>query len=234
MTDKLYADNPEDLNIGIVLQYNIADNGAIDADMLVRHARDCGFRGVSVSGGDTMQANLLKDSCEKYGLKFCQQRSAIKLEGPDVLTKLMIARDELRNIYFEVDLDKDGQIAAEEVPAMDNLRQWIGRFGHAFYEARPTKDIITDSNAYIYKNAIAPYQIYIFIHKPLEDKITLKGVPEIKRAIWIDTRKELEFTQDGDQITINLVRDNDDDDFTIHGLRLEAHRPEDDLGPTEF
>lgn len=234
MTDNLYADNPEDLNIGIVLQYNIADNGAIDADTLVRHARDCGFRGVSVSGGDTLQANLLKESCEKYSLKFCQQRSAIKLEGPDTLTKLMIARNELRNIYFEVDLDKDGQISTDEVPAMDNLREWIDRFGHAFYEARPTKDITTDSNAYIYKNAIAPYQIYIFIHKPLEDKIILKGVPEIKRAIWIDTRKELEFTQDGDQITINLVREDDDEDFTIYGLRLEAHRPEDDLGPTEF
>lgn len=234
MTNKLYADNPEDLNIGIVLQYKIADKGAIDADILVRHARDCGFRGVSVQGGDSLQANLVKESCEKYGLKFCRQRSAIKLEGPDTLTKLMISREELRNIYFEIDLDKDGKIAEDEVKNLDILRQWIDKFGHAFYEARPTKDITTKSNAYIFKNAIAPYQIYIFIHKPLEDKITLKGVPEIKRAIWIDTRKELEFTQDGDEITIDLVRDNDDDDFTIHGLRLEAHRPEDDLGPTEF
>lgn len=234
MINELYVDNPEDLNIGIVLQYKIADNGSINADILVRHARDCGFRGISISGGDSLQTELLKESCEKYSLKFCQQRSAIKLEGPDILTKLMIARDELRNIYFEVNLDKDGQISADEIPAMDSLRQWISRFGHAFYEARPTKDITTNSNAHIYKNVIASYQIYIFIHKPLENKIVLKGVPEIKRAIWIDTRKELEFTQDGEQITINLVRDNDDENFNIYGLRLEAHRPEDDLGPTDF
>lgn len=234
MTDKLYADNPEDLNIGIVLQYNIADHGAIDADMLVRHARDCGFRGVSVSGGETMQANLVKESCEKYSLKFCQMQPALKLDNPDFLTQLILAREELRNIYFEVDLDKDGQIVEDEISQMDILRQWIDKFGHAFYEARPTTDITTKSNAHIFKNAIAPYQIYIFIHKPLEDKITLNGVPEIKRAIWIDTRQELDFKQDGDKITIDLVRQDDDQEFNIYGLRLEAHRPEDDLGPTEF
>ncbi|MBP2058173.1 hypothetical protein J2Z60_001350 [Lactobacillus colini] len=234
MTNNLHAENPEDLNIGIVLQYNIADKGAIDADNLVRYARDCGFRGVSINGADELQTKLLKQSCQTYSLKFCQARSAIKLEGPDILSEIMIARNESRNIYFEIDLNQDGQIDSDEVPAMDNLRQWIGRFGHAFYEARPTKEISTNSNAYIFKNAIAPYQIYIFIHQPLADKITLNGVPEIKRAIWIDTRKELNFNQDGNQITIDLPREDDDLKFTIYGLRLEAHRPEDDMGPTEF
>lgn len=38
----------EDLNIGLVLQYQVAPKGTFDADTLVRHARDFGFRGVSI------------------------------------------------------------------------------------------------------------------------------------------------------------------------------------------
>ncbi len=230
----------EDLNIGIVLQYKVESNfdfdkfGALDADKLVCHARDCGFRGVSLSDGTDEQAELLRQSCDKYSIKFCQKRPAIPLEGPDILAKLIAARLDNMNIYFQVALNADGTIKQDEEADMDLLRQWIDKFGHAYFEARPDKEIKTDAMAHIFKNAIAPYQIYVFIHNPLPEKIILTHVPKIEKAMWIDTRKDLEFTQDGDKLTITLHRDNDDADFTIHGLRLQAHRPEDDMGPTKY
>lgn len=225
----------EDLNIGIVLQYTIDGNdGSIDADLLVRQARDAGFRGVSIKDADAMQEKLLKESCQKYSIKFCQPRPALPLAGPDILAKLMAARLDDYNIYFEIKLNKSGEIDSKEYKQLDLLRQWIDRFGHAYYEARPDKDITTNGNATIFRNNVANYQIYVFIHQPLSQQITLHNVPEIKTVMWIDTRKELNFTQDGSEITIDLKRDPDDDNFTIYGLRLQEHRPEDDIKETKY
>lgn len=230
----------EDLDIGVVLQYtvyspNLKKHGGIDADSLVRHARDCGFRGVSVADADPLQEKLVKESCTKYGMTFCEKRPAIPLDGgPDILAKLISARLAKQNIYLQVDLAEDGTIANEDVETMDILRKWIDRFGHAYFEARPDKDITTNANAHIFKNWHAPYQIYVFLHKPLPAILELDNVPEIQKAMWIDTRKEIDFKQDGNKLTLTLKRDDEDDDFNIHGLRLQAHRPEDEMGPTKF
>lgn len=226
----------EDLNIGIVLQYTIDINnhGGIDPDLLVRQARDSGFRGVSVKDADPMQEKLMKESCEKYSIKFCQSRPALQLAGPDILAKLMAAREDGYNIYFEVNLNQDGQIDPKEFKQLDILRQWIDRFGHAYYEARPDKKITTNNNASIFRNNIANYQIYVFIHRPLTKQIILHNVPEIKTVMWIDTRKELDFKQEDSDLTIDLKRDPDDADFTIYGLRLQEHRPEDDIKETKY
>lgn len=226
----------EDLNIGIVLQYTIDTNnkGGIDPDLLVRQARDTGFRGVSIKDGDEMQEKLLKESCTKYSIKFCQPRPALPLAGPDILAKLMAARSDGYNIYFEVKLNQEGQVEPKELKDLDLLRQWIDRFGHAYYEARPDKKITTDGNATIFRNSVANYQIYVFIHQPIPEKIFLHNVPEIKTVMWIDTRKELKFKQDGSDLTIELKRDPDDADFTIYGLRLQEHRPEDDIKETKY
>ncbi|CCI82036.1 hypothetical protein [Lactobacillus hominis] len=228
----------EDLNIGIVLQYRIDTNfnikGSIDADKLVRQARDCGFRGVSVSVADKEQEKMVEDACQKYSIKFCQKRPAIVLGGPDILAKLIAARLDKQNIYFEIDLTQDGTIKDSQLEDLELLRKWVDRFGHAYYEMRPDKTIKTDANAHVFKNELAEYQIYVFIHQPLPEKIELTNLPHIEKAMWIDTRKDLDFSQKDDKVTINLKRDDEDEKFTIYGLRLQAHRPEDDMGPTKF
>lgn len=226
----------EDLNIGIVLQYtlNPDHHSEINTDTLVRQARDSGFRGVSIENADELQRKLMAEACEKYAIKFCQTRPAISLQGPDVLAKLIAARLDGYNIYFKVALTADGKIAENEIPDLDILRQWLDRFGHAYYEARPDHEITTTANASIFRNNIANYQIYVFIHQPLASTITLHHVPELKTIMWIDTRKELNFKQKGDEVTIELQRDPDDAEFTIYGLRLQAHRPEDDIKETKY
>jgi hypothetical protein len=217
----------EDLNIGLVLQYQVAPKGTIDADALVRHARDCGFRGVSIKDGDDSQADALQDACQK--------RPAEKLISPDVLAKLIAARLDDMNIYFEVELNQDGSINSESDPAMETLRKWIDRFGHAYYESRADHEIKADEdNVHVFYNAIAKYQRYVFIHIPLENSIELKHVPHVEEAAWIDTRNEVEFDQDGDHLRLKLNRKADSEKFSVYGLRLQLHRPEDDLGKTEY
>lgn len=234
MSEDLYADNPEDLNIGIVLQYNINWEGQIDSDALVKRARNNGFRGVSVRNASQEQIESLQQACEKYTIKFCQTRPALQLYDADDITKIVIARSENRNAYFEVDLTTDGHLTPEDSDLLLHLRDWLDSFGHAFYEARPEKSITSTPHTYLFKNVIAPYQIYSFIHQPLPETITLTGMPEIKRAMWIDSRKEINFEQNNDEVVLNLSRSDDDQKFNIYGIRFEAHRPEDDLGPTKY
>lgn len=224
----------EDLNIGLILQYNTDHAQKIDTDNLVRFARNNGFRGVSITDNDDSQIKSLQDACEKYSIAFCEKHPAIKLEGPDILARLIAARLEKQNIYLEVDLNEAGDVDQDKYPDLEIIQNWIGRFGHAYFEARPDKEIKINTEAHAFKNAIAPYQIYVFIHQPLPGKVELDHVPEIKEAMWIDTRKDLEFEQDGDHLTITLQRDEDDDNFTIYGLRLQAYRPEDTMGPTKY
>ena len=225
----------EDLNIGLVLQYQVAPKGSIDADALVRHARDCGFRGVSIKDGNDAQVAALQAACQKYAIKFCQKRPAEKLISPDVLAKLIAARLDNMNIYFEVELNQDGSINSESDPAMKTLRKWIDRFGHAYYESRADHEIKADEdNVHVFYNAVANYQRYIFIHIPLEESIELKHVPRVEEAAWIDTRNDVEFEQDGDHLSIKLDRKENNSDFSVYGLRLQLHRPEDDLGKTEY
>lgn len=234
MTEDLYADNPEDLNVGIVLQYNINWNGQIDSDALVKRARDNGFRGVSVHNANQAQIENLKQACEKYTIKFCETQPALQLYDSDDITKIIIARSENRNAYFEVDLTPDGHLTSKDSELLLHLRDWLDSFGHAFYEARFAKNITSTPHTYIFKNAIAPYQIYAFIHQPLPKNITFSGMPEIKHTMWIDSRNEIEFEQNKDQVILHLTRNDDDKKFNIYGIRFEAHRPEDDLGPTKY
>ena len=225
----------EDLNIGLVLQYKITSTDNVDADKLVRYARDCGFRGVSIKDGNDLQMDAFQAACEKYAIKFCQKRPAEKLISPDVLAKLIAARLDNMNIYFEVELDKDGKIDSESDPAMKKLSKWIDSFGHAYYESRADHEIKTnDDNVHVFYNAIAKYQRYVFIHIPLEESIDLDHVPQVEEVAWIDTRNELEFEQDGNHLHIKLKRQADSEKFPVYGLRLQLHRPEDDLGKTEY
>lgn len=69
----------EDLNIGLVLQYQVAPKGTIDADALVRHARDCGFRGVSIKDGDDITSGALQDALSKYAIKVLSKTSSRKI-----------------------------------------------------------------------------------------------------------------------------------------------------------
>lgn len=225
----------EDLNVGLVLQYQVAPKGKIDADSLVRYARDHGFRGVSIKDGNNNQMMEMQAACQKYAIKFCQKRPAEKLISPDVLAKLIAARLDDMNIYFEVELNQAGSIKPDSDPAMKTLSKWIDRFGHAYYESRADHEIkAEEDNVHVFYNAIAKYQRYIFIHIPFEKSIELKDVPRVEEAAWIDTRNEVEFEQHGDHLRLKLDRQVDDNEFSVYGLRLQLHRPEDDLGKTEY
>ena len=77
------------------------------------------------------------------------------------------------------------------------------------------------------------YQKYVFLPSPLPDKIVVEGlVEEPNRVEWIEHRTDLDFNYKDQKLTINLV--NPDDEFAWQVLRIQAHRPEDDILETKF
>ena len=49
---------------------------------------------------------------------------------------------------------------------------------------------------------------------------------------WIEHRSDLDFNYKDQKLTINLVKP--DDEFAWQVLRIQAHRPEDDILETKF
>ena len=55
---------------------------------------------------------------------------------------------------------------------------------------------------------------------------------EPNRIEWIDHRTELDFRMEDGKLIIDLVQPDDNFDWQV--LRIQAHRPEDDIIHTEF
>jgi hypothetical protein len=68
------------------------------------------------------------------------------------------------------------QLKPNQILQWKTLRNWISRFGHAYYESRADHEIKADEdNVHVFYNAISKYQRYVFIHIPLEESIELKA-----------------------------------------------------------
>lgn len=104
------------------------------------------------------------------------------------------------------------------------------QFGHAFNEGKPSP--LTVSDGFILENRHADYQKYVFL-KDIPAKIVVEGLDkEPNRVEWIEHRTELDFAMKDGKLTINLIKSDDVFDWNV--LRIQAHRPEDDIIHTEF
>ena len=91
---------------------------------------------------------------------------------------------------------------------------------------------MTSSDGFILENRHATYQKYIFLNN-LSDQIIVEGLSEEPNRIeWIDHRTELDFRMEDGKFIIDLVQPDDNFDWQV--LRIQAHRPEDDIIHTEF
>lgn len=218
---------PENLNIGLILQYNLT-NTDFDADELVKQARNYGFRGVEFKNCDLNTPDIAV-ACKLYGIELINTKDSLKINNNDNLSKLIKARLLKKNAYFSVNLTDHNQITEENHAELSKLRKWIDSFGHAFYNARPSSISSNQDNIFVLENHYAPYQIYVFIESPLPEEIILDNCPLINHASWIDTRKDLDFKQKDNQVSIELQRKAEDEKFEIYALRIQLHRPEDDI-----
>lgn len=216
------------LDLGLIAVFKAP--GQIDDPIkLARLARDCGFRGARL---ETENANLrqkFNQACQLLSL--ASSSAAGKPLPADIISCVLAARTKSINAAFKIDLTSTGQIAAEDLTKLTALNQWLHYYGHAFYEGRPSQ-IATPAPNLILQNAHAPYQIYLFVKKLSQGKLSITNLPtSIKKVESIAQRTELAFDQNGTSADISIEQTTD---LAWSGLRIMLHRPEDDLGKTKY
>lgn len=212
--------NPD---FAIVLNFKL--NGQADADTLVKTARNIGARAVMSNGKN----DLFKMACEKYTIFLANKQDGLDLTSENVIDTMVDNRKNGKSTIINVPVN-NGQINENTQALLNTINSWMHMFGHAFNESQPSE--LTSSDGFILENRHATYQKYIFLNN-LSDQIIVEDLSEEPNRIeWIDHRTELDFRMEDGKLIIDLVQP--DDNFYWQVLRIQAHRPEDDIIHTEF
>ena len=213
--------NPD---FAIVLNYQL--NGNADADFLVKTARDIGARAVMTNA----QNDDFKVACTKYTILLANAENGIDLTSDNVIDAMVNNRKNGKATIINVPV-ANGSFSAATQEILDTINNWMHQFGHAFNEGQPSA--LASSNGFILENRHANYQKYVFLQNPLPKKIVVEGLSEEpNRVEWIEHRIDLDFNYKDHKLTIKLIKP--DDEFAWQVLRIQAHRPEDDILETKF
>lgn len=213
--------NPD---FAIVLNYQL--NGNADADFLVKTARNIGARAVMTNA----QNDDFKVACAKYTILLANAENGIDLTSDNVIDAMVNNRKNGKATIINVPV-ANGSFSAATQEMLDTINNWMHQFGHAFNEGQPSA--LASSNGFILENRHANYQKYVFLQNPLPKKIVVEGLSEEpNRVEWIEHRIDLDFNYKDHKLTIKLIKP--DDEFAWQVLRIQAHRPEDDILETKF
>lgn len=213
--------NPD---FAIVLNFKISNEDNTDLDFLVKTARDIGARAVSGS-------NKLKAACDKYTI-FLTQENGQDLTADQVIETMVQNRKNGQRTVINIPVNEDGKFSDETTQMLQAINNWMHMFGHAFNEGTPSA-LTVDQDGFILENRHADYQKYVFLKEPLPQKVTVSGLSqEPNRVEWIENRTHLDFTFKDGKLEITLTKP--DDNFVWEVLRIQAHRPEDDIKETKF
>ena len=223
--------NPD---FAIVLNFKLKSAKDVDADFLVKTARNIGARAVSV---DAHQTDFEK-ACAKYTIALTEQPvQGTDLTATDVIDRLVLNRKAGEKTIINVSVTEDGKLAPETELMLKQINNWMHIFGHAFNESKPCAlkvGNVAEDSCFVLQNRHAKYQKYIFVKTPLPETIKITGLTaKPNRIELIDQRKELEFEFSNNELTIDLTNSNKSDyDWQI--IRIQEHRPEDDIKETKF
>ena len=215
--------NPD---FAIILNFKLASSSNDVADKLVKTARDIGVRAIS---GD----KFLRPACEKYTIKLVsEQASDTEINSENIIDKLVNNRKQNLVTVIDITPDKNGNFTEDDAKLLHKINDWMHMFGHAFNEAEES-NLTVNTDGFILKNRHATYQKYLFMKSPLPEKVEVKGLSEEPNRIeWIEDRRELDFKFKNKVLTINLTDLPNNFEWQI--IRIQAHRPEDDLEDTKF
>ncbi|RVU70438.1 MULTISPECIES: hypothetical protein [Lactobacillus] len=214
--------NPD---FAIILSFQIKHPDSTNADQLVKTARDIGVR--AVSGSD-----LLKDACQKYTISLAEPTDGLDLTSDNVIDTLVTRREQGKSTVINIPVAADGKFSEETVALFDTINHWMHMFGHALNDGEVSK-LTVDHDGFVLVNRHADYQKYVFLKQPLPEQIVVTGLEqEPNRVEWIENRKDLDFNFENGKLTIQVTAP--DDSFPWQVLRIQAHRPEDDLAETKF
>lgn len=214
--------NPD---FALVLQFLIDPKTKIDADYLVKTARDIGARAVTGSPA-------LKKACQKYTLFLAPVTDGEELTADNAIAIMVQNRRHGQRTVINIPVQEDGHFSPASQKLLATINDWMHLFGHAFNEGRPAK-LKLDQPGFVLENRYAPYQKYVFLKKPLPQQILITGLSQKPaRVEWIDQRQQLDFAFREGKLTITLTAPKNH--FSWQVLRIQAHRPEDDLPTTKF
>ncbi len=154
--------NPD---FAIILNFN--PTGAnVNADALVRRARDIGAR--AVSGREELKA-----ACEKYTIAYLPDQAGQHYKADEVVDALLAARKAGQALVVDV----DGEDEADQA-ALDALNAWMHKFGHAVNEGQESDLSADAAEAFVLTNRHAPYQAYLFLKVPYPAEVKVTGLTE--------------------------------------------------------
>ncbi|MDF7638123.1 hypothetical protein PT285_01555 [Lactobacillus sp. ESL0791] len=217
--------NPD---FAIVLNFKLKNAKNIDFDSLVKTARDIGARAISA---DTKAANF-KKACAKYTIHLLNSTYGTNLNAANVIDTMMASRQNGQPTIINIEIEEDGKIAAAAKETLKVVNSWMHMFGHAFNEGQ-LSSLTVDHDGFILENRHMPYQKYIFLKSPLPEKVMVNGLEQDPNLIeMIEKRIEPKFTFKNGQLEI--VLDQPNNSFSWQVVRIQAHRPEDDIKETKF
>ena len=225
--------NPD---FAIVLNFKLKNAKGVDADFLVKTARNIGARAVAA---DAFKTDFAK-ACKKYTIALVTTepiQANYELSAANVVEQLVSQRKAGQQAIIDIPITDDGNLLAETKALLTQINNWMHLFGHAFNEGEPcnlTISNVNEDNGFVLQNRHMLYQKYVFIKTPLPEIIKIHGLSnEPNRVEMIAQRTELDFTFADNQLTINL-KNAPKSDFTWQVIRIQEHRPEDDIKETKF
>ncbi|GHV97034.1 hypothetical protein lacNasYZ03_08630 [Lactobacillus nasalidis] len=214
--------NPD---FAIILNFN-PTAGKVNADALVRRARDIGAR--AVSGPDALQ-----EACEKYTIARLPKQDGKAYGADEVVDALTATRKAGQALVVDVAVNADGEIAEDAQASLEALNSWMHKFGHAANEGQPSTLAADATDSFVLTNRHAPYQAYLFLKAPYPAAVKVTGLTEEpNRVEWIDGREECDFVFEQGVLTVQLKKQ--ESPFAWQLVRIQGHRPEDDLTETKF
>lgn len=214
--------NPD---FALVLNFKLNKQENVDPDFLVKTARNIGARAVSGS-------ELLKEACAKYTIYLTKQNDGLTLTADNVIDRMVENRKNGKPTIINIPVNSDGKFDEATDKLLSTINNWMHMFGHAFNEGKESA-LTVDHNGFVLENRHAAYQKYVFLKHPLPEKIVVTGLDkEPNRVEWIEKRVDLDFSFKDGKLNIQLTKP--DDDFIWQVLRIQAHRPEDDIAETKF
>lgn len=213
--------NPD---FAIVLNFKTTDQA--DADFLVKTARNIGARVVMTNAPTA----AFKQACAKYTISLSDEENGADLTADNVIDTIINNRQKGQPTIINIPVTgRDFEPAIQKL--LDTINSWMHLFGHALNEG--TASSLTSDYGFILENRHAAYQKYVFLKTPLPKKIEVTGLTkEPNRVEWIEDRTDLDFAFKNNKLTVNLSAPETSFDWQV--LRIQAHRPEDDIIKTEF
>lgn len=215
--------NPD---FSIIVNFKLKQADKSIADKLVKTARNIGVR--AVSGPEILNA-----ASEKYTIKLVDEKMADhNINSENIINKLVENRKNGLPTIIEISVDENGELSSEDQALLEKINDWMHMFGHAFNEAAGSL-LEVDTDGFVMENRHANYQKYIFLKSPLPAEVKVSGLDqEPNRIEWIEDRQELKFDYQDGVLRIDLA--GLDNKFEWQIVRIQAHRPEDDLEETKY